>query len=665
MTPDEAVDVLDAIAPTKRAGQRKALKGMVGTLHYGWHSEIIAPTGTGKSFDALIAAAAAEGTVVLSTGTLGLMKQYRDGDVPAVVAALRRLGIELDVVMLKGRANYACKAAADARQRGDDGDSSEPHEVAVEINRTARWAMRDDHDGDLSRAPWPVTPATREALTVDSDSCLRKRCDYYDDCHFERVKQRAAMAKVVLTNHAVLCAHAASGGHVLPPFDHVIVDEAHKLEEFAIGAFSVLLSFGETKGGGESGNVARLGHELVKLDPIEGETIAQDLRALATRMRLNIEAIIGDRDGELTIPPMDDPVHGWRVADLDVCIDVNLRSLLDDADRLLDRCRPSNDARSSEWVLWQKASSRYEALHAFRAMLEVTTAGTTVYLTREKRGVAIKVTDTAVGKYLRPMLWDGEEGPRGVVLMSATLPLGCGERLGLVRPQRAAVPSPFNLPANLVVYVADDLPPATYRHRAQWEPHATARACEIADRALTSGGVLVLCSSFAQAKVFGRALEPVAARHPGVRLIVDRKDVSKEDTMDQLHAVDRPLFVGSRGFYEGLDRPRTWRAVIIPTIPFAVPNDPVQQARQALQPHTGWPHPLDAAMAMCHLEQMMGRLIRCADDRGVVAVLDRRMLYGEAAPWLQSVIPAGVRLVDHRHGSWVLQWMLHGERVAA
>lgn len=669
LTPDEAVALLGDIAPTQRVGQQQMLRGAVTALQSRWHVELVAPTGTGKSFAALLAAVASGGVVVLSTGTKALQRQYADNDIPTVRSALARHGIDVDVVMLKGRRNYGCKLQADeVVTNGPPDDVS--RETAVAIRRTAKWIMRGDMDGDLAYAPPPTdgvdVGSVFEALTVDSDDCLRKRCTFYDECHFEAVKTKAAAADIVLTNHAVLCMHAACGGLILPPFDTIVLDEGHKFEDFAVSAFTSELTMGTGKQGNERGSLARLARQLMKVadyNPDQEHAAAtsnEALMGLATELRLLFTEALEGRDADVECTGIGD--HPTVAALLE-----RVSAQLAGVSIFLGVCEPGDSATGKEWIAWNRAVSARDGIEGHLRMLQVDTAGVVTYLSPGKGdSVTLKVADTDVGKYLAPLLWNDSEGVRrGVVVTSATIPEGCGERLGLIAPQRAAVRSPFDLPNRTVYYCADDLPSAAWSNRREWEPLAMQRAWQVADAALDTGGVLVLCSSFAQVQTFATALKPLAMQRAGVTFIEDSKLASKDEIMARLQDATRPFAVLSRGFYEGLDLPRRLRAVIVPTFPFAVPSDPIQQARQSLEPHDSWPHPLDAATVACAIEQMAGRLIRCADDWGVVAFLDRRMMWGPAAEYLQRAVPPGVALVGAKRTDQVIGFLRPAAAVAS
>lgn len=658
ITTDEALAILDDIAPSRRPGQQAMLRGAMGVLEHGMHAAIVAPTGTGKSFVNLVAGAAASGRTVISTGTLLLQRQYSVEDVPPVVAAFQRAGHEVAVAIIKGRRNYGCVAAAEGIL-ADGADQLLPLEVSDEVERAARWVVRGEGHGDWSAAPFEATSAIREALTVDSDSCLGKRCPSFDECHFEWAKTKADQAKIVLCNHAYFVANAVTGGNLLGEHDNVIIDEAHKLEGFAVGAFASTVSFGRTARDRESGTLVRLGQLLSRVDVIDGGMLASDLTATSGQLRLAIDALIGRRKGDVMLPgALQHETIGPLLADLRVTL-VAVERLL------LDRY-PDADAPTSLIIPWRKAASSVEAIRMLLHSLAVDTPGTVSYMSRDRNAVSLNAADVDVGKYLRPLSWLRPDGTRrGVILTSATIPAGFGERMGLDDPQYGAVPSPFNLPDAMVAYVADDLPPATFKWREKWEPHALARAAEIADAALQVGGVLVLCTSLAQAATFGRHLAPLASAARGVTLVVDDGETDKDVILDRLQRADRPLFIGSRGFYEGLNLPRKLRAVIVPSLPWAVPGDPIGEARRALWPCDDWTHPIDLAETVCAIEQIAGRLIRCGDDRGIVAFLDRRMLHGGDAAVLQTALPEGVRIFDHQWGASVLQWLLDTRAAAA
>lgn len=669
---DEADRLLGSIAPTERPAQKALLRGAVAVAHHAMQAEVVAPTGTGKSYAALVAAAKAGHPVLISTATNNLQTQYRK-DVAVVDKAMRRQGGSFDVQVLKGRRWYGCHLLADQLVNGaaqgslldlmsnpDNFDEDgEPIDHSA-VKDAARWVLDPtNRTGDWADAPFTVSDDAVRQLTVDKDSCIQRDCPFYEACHYRRSRQRAKTAKVVLVNHALLAANVAAYGDLLPAHGTVIVDEAHKLEEYAIGAFSVEVTTRLRSDGQIAGTLVDLADLLLKLDP-DAYTLAQRLRSISRDLRSLLDRVAGPRAG-------DHPLRGLRPDEID-----RFEAIVNDlAERLLPAMEAfvlsvlDDSPVPLRKVMAQRAGSRIEGLLRLMQMLDSDEPGIALMVNVQGEGKRRRLTLRAAMVNVAALFdrfgWTSPEGDaRGVLLMSATIPAGLSERLGLARVQRAAVPSPFDFATRCLVYVADDLPAATFKNREQWEPHALARARALADTALWAGGVLCLCSSFDQVKKFADTLRSLQYQHPGVTFIEDDGTQSKDEVMRKLTTAARPLFVGSRGYFEGVDLPRKLSCVIIPQICYPPPGDPLRDALHSLNPSDQFIHPFDVAEAATLLEQSAGRLIRCAQDRGMIAVLDRRVLWSEYADELKAALPKGAPIVGAAQNNYALQWLLSG-----
>lgn len=665
---DRALPVLRAVAAEDRPAQVAALRAITWSMENAHQLELEAPTATGKSFPNLIAAALHEGTVIVSTGTKALQDQYQRNDVPRVAAALADLGIVADFAVMKGRKNYACLAAVNSEITDDDGRLISVRTDTEGIARAIEWA-RTTEDGDWANAPFDVTPAIREQLSVTADQCLRKRCPYFLDCHAERAYERAREADVVIVNHALLAAHAASDGRVLPPHTAIIVDEWHEMERAAEGAFGSEMNF-RYRNGEMFGTLRTTANRMRKLvsaahpDAYETTTVAaqgvEDAGAMldaAIALRLMDE----QHGRDIVLSPLD-MVETFREP-LE-----QLRAALAAADDAVVNLEPGADGRVGRFLEWNRARAAtsngfamVDSLLSFGAQ-----TGHVAYVStnaaRDMRVIRFVTVD--VGPTLRSVLWtDATNAPIPVIATSATISTGYGPRLGL---DGSFVQLPATLPNadRSLVYVADDLPVPTWRNRPEWEPLAVERAIRMADASLAGGGgVLVLCTSFPQVRQFAAGMRRLLRTHPTADLIVDdgTTDTSREQIMARLRSARLPLAVGTLASWGvGLDLPGKLHAVILPTIPYTPPGSPVNEARKRLRPSSDIPHPMDRANAAATWGQAAGRLMRCRTDWGAVVVLDPRLTSSQYAAELQSKMPSGASIHGASMTDPVVAWLRTG-----
>ncbi|MEX2446304.1 MAG: DEAD/DEAH box helicase, partial [Dehalococcoidia bacterium] len=313
-----------------RTGQVEMGQAVAEHLRHGGHLTVEAGTGTGKSMaylvPAMIHAVRNDDRVVVSTHTLNLQDQLSQRDAPQsaalVEAYLREQGESggVEVAVLKGRGNYLClERWAEVRR-----DPSPRTEAEVRLfSRVAAWLPQTE-TGDLAELYMTSQerPAWSQIAAEDTD-CLQRRCAYVRDgsCFLLRARQQAAASHVVIVNHSLLLANAAQDDQVLPPFRHLVLDEAHRLEEVATQHFTATLGVKELRDRvdaaglqdrqGQPGFAARLqgtggAPELAALSPVAGlaplaksldiaVTATRDhVRELGEALRLFIEEALED-----------------------------------------------------------------------------------------------------------------------------------------------------------------------------------------------------------------------------------------------------------------------------------------------------------------------------------------------------------------------------------
>lgn len=671
-TPADIVETLRDLA-VKTGGQPRHGQDLMGAA-VGWALDgaewvqVEAPCGTGKTRPVIVGAILDHDRngrrTVISTAKKDLQSQYVRRDAPQVLDYLEaqtgRTWNGDDVVALKGKSAYGCLSLAD-REVEDGGfqgrlfesmGGSESRE-ARELRQAAKWVLESE-SGDWSEVPFPVTATTRNALSVDAESCLGRKCPRYDGCHSVRAWAVAREAPVVVVNHALLCVHVASGGGILPPFDSIVIDEAHELESFALNAFGAELTFrhGSTS---EHGTLPDLASILAKTNR-RADDCAERLVDLSGQMRESVDFHVEANKGrDLALgPDVRAQVFGPMLTEL-ADLAGRARAYLADAEP---------NSPSAE-IAVKRGTAKADTISKVVADVHSGAPSVVTYLSRRGRSVMFRAANVDIAPHLEATAWRDDGGERRpVVICSATMPPLSTTRIGLTGASEVVAPSPFDLANNCVVYAAEQCGSAAYRNRDQWEPKALAVACELADAALGTGSVLVLSPSFTQMRTFAGELARVVRSRPGTRLLVEDGDRQREELLDLYRRADRAVLCGSRGMYTGLDMPGKVRLVVITSIPYRVPGDPVWDALCKLHPSTEIPHPYDRADAAASIAQAAGRLNRCATDWGVVAVLDDRLVKGRWATELRSKLPAEAHVVRSEYHAKVCQY-LRTERVAA
>jgi len=645
---------VSGIGGAERPGQVTMAEAVQHAIETGEHLAVQAGTGTGKSLAYLVPAVrhamTTGNTVVVATATIALQRQLIDRDLPRLAAALApQLGREPTFAILKGRRNYLCLH----RQRGgvaddpqdalfDPVDNSPASPLGRQVKRLHDWAEQSS-TGDRDELVPGVPDAAWRQVSVSAQECIgAQRCPFGTRCFAERARDTAAKADVVVTNHALLAIDATSDIAVLPEHDVVIIDEAHDLVDRVTSATT-----GELSGPAVDAAARRAGR-LTESAAAEGAATA-----VADQLRQAAAA--------LTIDLGDGPAGRMDV--LSDALAATLTSVQDAAGACAEAVRASAPGQEEDMQRMaaarmtlasldelQRTTSRM--LDAFGA--DITERREVVWLDRPfvedtRRAPTLRVAPLEVGGVLRNRLF----ADRTVALTSATLALGgsftpLAIQWGL--PAHGGgqpsidgddeqltwtgidVGSPFDHPRSGILYIARHLPQPG---REQLPEAYLTELEELIDAA--GGRTLGLFSSMRAAKEAAGALRD-RIKQP---LLCQGDDVTAQ--LVRQFAEDEPTCLfGTLSLWQGVDVPgSSLQLVVIDRIPFPRPDDPLASARQravAARGGNGF-MTVAASQAALLLAQGAGRLLRTMTDRGVVAVLDPRLMTARYGDFLRASLP--------------------------
>ena len=636
----------------ERPGQVAMAEAVDQAMRDELHLLVQAGTGTGKSLGylapALVYCVEKEAQVIVATATLALQAQLAHKDIPAILDASEKiLPRRPKVAVLKGRNNHICLhkvRGGSTRAKGQDAlvpganlaaDAHEREVEAVpesalgaEVVMLREWAEEQAEEsglGDRDDAP-PHTPLAWAQVSVPANECLgAQRCPFGSECLSEAAREQARNADLVVTNHAMLAIDALNGGHVLPEHDTVIIDEAHELvNQFTRAASKDLSSAIVT---------TTVKRALTWLDDVVGADLLNQADVLARAMNATAPGRVTRPDAQV--------IQACTV----------LRDLARDAVSQLGR----NDEDSKESV----DAERMQAQAAMREVFETAdrtvglAAADVVWVSESEKGYrSIHVAPLSVGGLLRENVF----AQSTTILTSATLCIGgsfltTARGVGLSPREQVEgdapeiletqmgwrgvdVGSPFDYSKQGILYVGRSLP------RPGRDGIAPEAFDDLAELVWAAGGrTLGLFSSQRSAVA---AAAHMRSAMPDIRVLCQGEghlaDLTRRFTADP-----RTCLFGTVSLWQGVDIPGdTCRLVVIDRIPFPRPDDPLMAARSMAVEEAGGNGfmTVSAGHAALLLAQGAGRLIRRADDRGVVAVLDPRLVTARYGGFLRASMPS-------------------------
>jgi ATP-dependent DNA helicase DinG len=653
---DVLAAAVKAIGGSERPGQIEMADAIAECLESDHHLLVQAGTGTGKSLGYLAPALLwlvrhPNKRIVVTTATLALQSQLVNNDIPAAVDAVESVtGSRPRHAILKGRSNYVCLLRLRDGTAQDQGalitaddlvetirsspQSTPGSALGAEVLALRAWAEeqaahggladRDDAPSHTERAWAQVSIPVRECLGA-------QRCPFGDECFVESSRDAARAADLVVTNHALLAINAMHGGTALPEHSAVIIDEAHELVSRVTGAASAELSPQMVE------RVARRAQSYLE------DEVASELLESATTLRNALDGAPLER--------VEDPESPFVAA----CISVR------DAARAAVSALTGEDSQEPERR--QTAAAVKEVFDIAERMAELDTRDVVWVVDRERFGREARVSPLSVAGLMRARVF----GERTTVLTSATLKLGGdftpiatsvglkeNERLDVAQPaedhkqNRAAasehdveavrwggldVGSPFEYRRQGILYIARSLPPPGR------DGLSDALLAEIAELLEASDGrALGLFSSRRAAET---AAVHVRKRLPAL-MVLCQGDAQLPDLTRRFIQDEKASLFGTLSLWQGVDVPgATCQLVIIDRIPFPRPDEPLTVARQRAVTEAGGNGfmKVAASHAALLLAQGSGRLIRRLTDRGVVAVLDPRLVTARYGAFLKASMP--------------------------
>jgi len=582
-----------------RTMQETMAKEVETAIGEGRASIIEAGTGTGKTLAYLIPAVLSQKKTIISTGTKTLQDQLLEQDIPFLH---KHLPQSFRAVCMKGRANYLCLYRFHRAIEQPDlffGNEGSLTEALVD------WA-RQSASGDKAEIVWlPDDFAGWEQVSARGDQCLGQKCAKFDQCFLTLLRQQAATAEIVVVNHhlffADLAIRAGGFGQVIPPYEVVIFDEAHLLEETASNYFSIQVS----------------SYRLFEL--------LRDISWEMTAARSREDSLAGSLQslGKLTSQffegiPFSDKRLRFQPQTFSREFHQRWSELSQTLQQLISQLFSQQDLSEGLSSCHRRAEEIHQALEL---MMQQSDPDYVYWYETRGRGKFLWASPVQVAPILQENLFQRE---KPYIFTSATLAVGNDlgffkSRLGL-SPETSGLilDTPFSYRDQTVIYLPKHLP-------APNSPDFIRAVTEEVESILdeTGGRAFILFTSH-------RNLREVHSRLSSLKrfTLLVQGELPKAALLKRFRDDTSSVLLGTASFWQGVDMPgETLSCVIIDKLPFAAPDDPLVAARLEKIAEGGgnpfWDYQVPSAVLA--LRQGLGRLIRRATDRGILAVLDSRL----------------------------------------
>jgi len=632
------------------------------------HLLIEAGTGTGKSLGYLLPAiyqsVRSEQKVMVSTHTINLQDQLRERDIPLLTQVVP---FPFKAAIFKGRGHYLCLRKFEHKINRKDFVS--PREDAIMAAQMIVWLTQTESGDDEELNMGNRGGDFWETVASDTDSCLGRSCPWFRKCYYHRAKHEAGIADVVITNHSKLFADVKAGHQLLPAYEHLVIDEAHHLEDVAgkhlgmhMKHFTMLHTLSRLFKDSRNGQLPALRQQLqsagseqaaewsVAIDRIYTDliTVKETWEALSEKLFSLLPERSDAAAGEagqlvLRLLPGKKPGNWEELATLESGMTTTLSDILRTGERMLNEMR-DQEGQSSSDSLVTDISGLFKDLAAIRDQVRffmgLNDENIVYWLEANgnyrSKSLQMYAVPIDVSSQLKELFFDKK---KSIILTSATLSvdksfqfmidnLGLNEAAEQNRLMTVLLPSPFHYREQALLVIPRDFP--SVKGSVGDARFVDTLVQSLAEAAVTTRGrMLVLFTSYRMLRQVFEPLKEALASQDITVLGQGVEGGSRSKLIRRFQDSSASVLLGTSSFWEGVDIPgEALTCLAIVRLPFQPPNHPLAEAKsELLQAQKKNPFmKLSVPQAVIRFKQGFGRLVRTANDRGIVIVYDTRVI---------------------------------------
>ncbi len=582
------------------------------------HLIVEAGTGIGKSLAYLVPfiywAVEEEKRVIVSTYTKTLQHQLTERDLPFLREVL---GVDFHFTLVVGAENYLCLRRLERARVYELLDTKKEVKELVKIFQAKPYLER----GLKSELDFEPSPKVWERVCREVDLCLGKRCPHQRSCYYTTARKEAYRSQVLVVNHHLFFAHLASGEKFLPPFETVVFDEAHNLEEVAANSLGIKISHlgirvllnSICNPRSQKGLVFR----LTNLKDEERDFLAK----MVDEVKIANDNFFSDLRTKFKNENIKQRI---RTPQFFVnLLDVPLSNLISELSLLQDKEEDEEKKLEISSYLLRCQETKTNLSKIIRQEEKDYVYWVEFFPPRKAVSCALHATPVNIAEELKLRVF---QRIKLAVLTSATLSANRSfnyvrERLGFEEGEELLLDSPFDYSRQVLLYIPSHMPDP-WRQATLFSLRATEKIKKIL--AIIKGYTFVLFTSF---QMLDEVYEPLKEDVTTLK-ILRQGDMPRYLLLEEFKKSEGSVLLGTSSFWQGVDVPgKALQCVIITKLPFSVPNDPVVEAKmeflQAQNKNPFLHYQLPQAIIL--LKQGFGRLIRSRKDKGVVAILDPRL----------------------------------------